>query len=342
MWTVLAAKTDPRRRPSTRGGAGAIVAVMDEGTSACTVVGAGVSGLTSAVRLREAGWDAHIVARDMPHDTVSVVAAAVWTTTDAEPPARSRRWAIRSREVFAGLADDAATGVVPLLQTELERRDPEPSWWEKTPWVTRLPVDEVPEGYAVGWRIDGFMVEPPIYLEWLMARFHTLGGTIVRRDVASLHDLGAVVVNCSGLGAGGLAGDDYVQPVRGQVVAVANPGIRNAVADESDQDRIAYVYPRSTEVILGGVRQPGRSDLDPDDEETTRILADCRTLDPRIAGCDIQQVRVGLRPGRSEVRVARERLPSGVTVLHNYGHGGSGYILSWGCAEDVVRLLTEV
>lgn len=277
----------------------------------------------------------------MPHDTVSIVAAAVWTTTEAEPVSRSRRWAIRSREVFAGLSADPTSGVVPLRQLELERRDPGRSWWEDTPWVERLPAAELPAGYAAGWRIDGFMVEPPIYLDWLMARFHSLGGTIVRRDIASLDGLGDVVVNCSGLGAVVLAGDDRVLPIRGQVVAVANPGIRDAVADESDHDRIAYVYPRSREVILGGVRQPGRSDLDPGDEETARILADCRILDPRVTGCDVTDVRVGLRPGRHEVRVERERLRSGTTLVHNYGHGGSGYILSWGCAEEAVRLLVE-
>jgi D-amino-acid oxidase len=41
------------------------------------VVGAGVVGLTSAVRLREAGIDANVVARDEPLDTTSAVAAAL-------------------------------------------------------------------------------------------------------------------------------------------------------------------------------------------------------------------------------------------------------------------------
>jgi len=51
--------------------------------------------------------------------------------------------------------------------------------------------------------------------------------------------------------------------------------------------------------------------------------------------------RVGLRPfRRSGVRLERDQLPDGRIVIHNYGHGGSGFTLSWGCAREVVDLAT--
>jgi D-amino-acid oxidase len=51
---------------------------------------------------------------------------------------------------------------------------------------------------------------------------------------------------------------------------------------------------------------------------------------------------VGLRPGRSTVRLEEgEQLSSGARVVHNYGHGGAGITLSWGCAHEVVTLVDD-
>lgn len=48
---------------------------------------------------------------------------------------------------------------------------------------------------------------------------------------------------------------------------------------------------------------------------------------------------VGLRPGRPQVRLEPEVLPNGKVIIHNYGHGGCGVTVAWGCAEDVVELV---
>lgn len=308
-----------------------------------TVVGGGVSGLTCGVALRRAGFDAHVIARERFPDTVSVVAAAIWTFTGAEPRERTRGWALRSRQVFSGLVDDPSTGVVELTQIELERHDPGPLWWESTPWVRRLDPDEVGDGYATGFAIDGLRIEPPVYLEWLSARFEELGGTVTIGDVGSLESLeGELIVNCTGLGARELVGDDSMYPIRGHVVAVVNPGIDTGIADESDVDRVTYVYPRSTEMVLGGAREDGRTDPSPDPATTARILADTAVLDPRVEGLPVLAERVGLRPGRPEVRLEAGLLADGRPVVHDYGHGGAGFILSWGCADEVVELAVEL
>ncbi len=78
----------------------------------------------------------------------------------------------------------------------------------------------------------------------------------------------------------------------------------------------------------------------PDPAITQRILADGAQLDGRVAELDVLDVRVGLRPGRPSVRVEREQLADGRPVVHNYGHDGAGFILSWGCAQEVVDLAT--
>jgi len=52
-------------------------------------------------------------------------------------------------------------------------------------------------------------------------------------------------------------------------------------------------------------------------------------------------VSVGLRPSRKEVRLEIESLSSGRWAIHNYGHGGAGVTLSWGCADEVTRIVSS-
>lgn len=49
--------------------------------------------------------------------------------------------------------------------------------------------------------------------------------------------------------------------------------------------------------------------------------------------------RVGLRPARDPgVRVEREVTARGGVLVHNYGHGGAGVTVAWGCAEEAAAL----
>jgi D-amino-acid oxidase len=63
-------------------------------------------------------------------------------------------------------------------------------------------------------------------------------------------------------------------------------------------------------------------------------MAGCTAIDPRLRGAEILGHRVGLRPCRPEVRLESEPLDGGV-LWHNYGHGGAGISLSWGCAAEI-------
>ncbi|HEY2792992.1 MAG TPA: FAD-dependent oxidoreductase, partial [Micromonosporaceae bacterium] len=69
------------------------------------------------------------------------------------------------------------------------------------------------------------------------------------------------------------------------------------------------------------------------------IVARCAAIDPRLASARVLEHRVGLRPSRPSVRLEAVA-QNGRTVIHNYGHGGSGVTLSWGCADDVVARAT--
>ena len=85
------------------------------------VVGAGVVGLTCAVRLLEAGHRVDVVARDLPLETTSAVAAALWYPYRALPQDRVTAWSRTSYDVFATLAADERTGVRMLTGTEVLR-----------------------------------------------------------------------------------------------------------------------------------------------------------------------------------------------------------------------------
>jgi D-amino-acid oxidase len=91
--------------------------------------------------------------------------------------------------------------------------------------------------------------------------------------------------------------------------------------------------------VLGGTAQRGDTRTSPDDADTAVILASLQRHLPALRGARVRAVRVGLRPWRRTVRLELERLPGGRRLVHDYGHGGSGYTLSWGCAAEVARLL---
>ena len=305
------------------------------------VLGAGVSGLSCAVSIQEAGYQTRIVTSVLPAETTSMMAAAVWTIPGTTPGSRSFEWALASRARFSQLSELSDSGVSALVQRELETEPFQPHGWEGAfPWIRTLDANEVPTGYSGGWRIEGFLIDPTIYLPWLRARFEMGGGTIDIEHLSSLDEInGDAVINCSGLGARELCGDRDLVPVRGQVVAVRAEGIREGISYEGDPERIRYVYPRRIEVILGGTREVGSDDLVPDPRTTERILRDCQALVPGLEGAELIESRVGIRPGRSEVRLEPDQLANGRPVIHNYGHGGQGFLLSWGCAVEVLRLL---
>jgi D-amino-acid oxidase len=70
----------------------------------------------------------------------------------------------------------------------------------------------------------------------------------------------------------------------------------------------------------------------------TRILRDCAAVEPRLNGARVVGHQVGLRPFRPQVRLEAEATGDGPLVVHNYGHGGAGITLSWGCAREAAAL----
>lgn len=307
------------------------------------VVGAGVIGLTVGVRLAEAGYDVNVLARELPEESTSAVAAALWYPYRIDPIDAVLPWSIASWQQFEHIASDPDSGVVWRRGTELlHHRSPDPWWIAAVPGLER--IDAAPSPYKDGWTFTAPVIEMPIYLGWLRNRFERADGIITRMALRHLpepvrsRDHQTVVVNCSGIGARALSGDLSVTPVRGQVVRVAQFGLDEWTLDATGP---TYVIPRSHDVVVGGTDAEGMWEPRPDPQIAQEILARASLLVPELSRAEVLAHRVGLRPARPTVRLEAETTSSGGTVVHCYGHGGAGVTTSWGCADDVLALVQQ-
>jgi D-amino-acid oxidase len=198
-------------------------------------------------------------------------------------------------------------------------------------------------GFASGFSLPVPLMDTTIYLDYLAARFRNAAGEIHANvglekleDVDTKFDL---VINCAGIGARALVQDADLEPHRGQVAIVPKiEGLSTAIV--CDDAPLMYVIPRTNDCVFGGTNELS-DNLAADPATTSRIVTECS----RVLKVDKPRVlaeRVGLRPFRkSGVRIERGQLYDGRTVIHNYGHGGAGFTLSWGCAREVLQAATS-
>ncbi|GAA3419534.1 FAD-dependent oxidoreductase [Streptosporangium vulgare] len=311
-----------------------------------TVVGAGVIGLTTALRLKEMEAEVSIIASELPQQTSSAVAAALWGPFRAGPPGDVARWSSHSLRIFRHLAEHVpAAGVRISSGIQAARRTVSPPVWhellnEVAEW-TPCAAQDMPEGFVMGWRYSTPMIEMPTYLSYLQNLLSATGTKIEQATLTFLEEAGQpdLLVNCSGYGAAELAVDPLLRAVRGDHLVVENPGLTDFFSeDRESSDRLTAIYPHRKTVILSGTAIDDVRDRTPDPAIGKEILARCREIDPRLGDASIVDHRVGIRPVRPTVRLEVDRLANKVPCVHNYGHGGAGVTLSWGCAEDVLRI----
>jgi D-amino-acid oxidase len=316
------------------------------------VVGGGVSGLTTAVCLADAGYSVRVWAADQAADTTSYAAGAIYSPFLIADD-RAAEWAEQTFAELKTLAHDVVepgesppeTGVSMVFGREVCRTHAyAPSWATRVPDFRLCDPEELPPGFASGWSYTVPLLDMPAYLRYLQRMLAERGGTIERRRITTLAEAASVapvVANCTGMGARELVPDATLRPIRGELIVVPNPGITSFVAEHSDSDReLTYLLPHRDVVVLGGTADEERSDRKPDMGVAAGIFARCAEIEPRLKGLEILDHRVGIRPGRDRVRVERVSLTGhGAAVLHNYGHGGAGVSISWGCARYVVGLL---
>lgn len=309
------------------------------------VIGGGVNGLTTALVLHEHRHDVTIIAKEWAPHIVSSIAAAIWHPYQVAH-AEATEWATITAQRLVALYELPDAGIRPVLGCEYHRHEaPTPDWAGALRFHEAIPLEELPpvEGIIAGYRFEVPLIETPIYMQWLRDQVIKAGIPLVTGTIESLDEISSEydgIVNCTGLGAVALVGDTKMYPIRGQIVKVKAGHVDRFLFDEEHPIQPIYIIPRTDGTILGGTAILQDWDMAVREETTSTILNHARALHPPLQEAEVLDILVGLRPGREEVRLERETY-KGRPVIHNYGHGGAGYTLSWGCAEAVAKLLND-
>jgi len=249
------------------------------------VIGCGAVGLATARLLQRHGFAVRIYARDLPPRTTSNVAAGQWSPfsvyqEDAVTPAfreqfrRASRLAFRHYQDLVGpdygvrWIDNFSLSSSPIADSPMERDMP-----DVFPGIRDLRPDEHPFPAPYVRRVITMFVETSRYLRMMERDLRLAGTEIVVREIRDVAEIVALpeplVVNCTGLGARELFGDEELTPVRGQLeVLLPQPEVDYILLP----GRGLYMMPRSDGIVLGGSFDPGNWSLEPDPAITRRIL----------------------------------------------------------------------
>ncbi|OWR51505.1 D-aspartate oxidase [Danaus plexippus plexippus] len=286
------------------------------------VLGAGINGLGCAVKVKEKypNFDVVIISDKFTPDTTGDGSGGLWKPycSGKTPQTLITKWGMESYRLYHKLWLEGGYDVtlVPLYDLYRENK----------------PLPERPWSNLV----FGFKNLDEKHLEYLNRLHHSDFVSIKSLDDEGLMTYD-VIVNCLGLGARDVVPDDKMFPVRGQLMRVHAPWLTATIYDVQND---IYMICTTDICVMGGTQQVNDYNRQLNVEDRDKIFNGCTSVVPAIKNAKLISEWVGLRPGREEIRLESEII-NGKFYIHNYGHGGSGFTLFWGCASNVLEIFEE-
>ncbi|MGY0393217.1 FAD-dependent oxidoreductase [Bizionia sp. KMM 8389] len=305
-----------------------------------TVIGCGIVGLTSAIKLQEKGFEVTIIAKERFDKTLSSKVGAIWFPFEIHPKKEANKWAaLAYQEYQQDVKEGNGVAFIPFITAYNSESN--------TDWTNQLPkeavrkatAEELPKGIASAYISTVPLAEPLLYLPYLFNRFIANGGLFKEQKITSLQEmsnLNSLVINCTGLGAKEICNDNDIRPMRGQILRCKKMDIPSC-ADSTKKGALSYVINRSSDCVIGGTDYENDWNINIEKSDTDLITN--RLIDGGLSHIkpEILEQIVGLRPKRSTVRFEfDENYPN---IFHNYGHGGAGFTVAWGCAIELAKLV---
>jgi len=305
------------------------------------IVGAGISGLSCAYTLMDKNYSIDIFAKEFSPNITSNKAAAFWFPYHIRNDKRGIEWGNKSYALYKKLAADKSSGISMKQLTKVLRKDVTE---EESEWVDFMPEGSyhlikdtlIHSRYAKAYNVVVPLIETQIFLPYLQNTLIENKVKFIRRAIKNFKQLSPeydAVINCAALGARELCNDQTVIPVRGQVALLAP---KNDLPIFLDNERPLYIVPRKDAIIIGGTYEEGVEKEITEPATIKKLLQNAYEVFPSLKAQKVIGSWAGIRPFRKDIRVERE---AGTNIIHNYGHGGSGFTLAFGCAKTVSGLV---